>query len=73
MGTATATVNREHQTNETTNDERTPNSPDAAQIPEGTLRSVTQSFLGVGETVFDSLQATAVTSGYFKRSSGPRG
>ena len=37
------------------------------------MRSLASSFLGVGETVFDSLQATAVTSGYFRRSAGPRG
>jgi Fungal protein of unknown function (DUF1748) len=42
--------------------------PDASAIPDPTLRSVAEKFLGVGETVFDMIQATAVNSSYFKRS-----
>jgi len=43
-------------------------SPDATAIPDPTLRSIAEKFLGVGETVFDMIQATAVNSSYFKRS-----
>ncbi|KAF8072099.1 hypothetical protein FPV67DRAFT_1411191 [Lyophyllum atratum] len=42
-------------------------SPNASAIPDPTLRSVTESFLGVGETIFDMIQATAVNSSYFKK------
>ena len=42
-------------------------SPDASSISDPTVRSVTEKFLGVGETVFDMIQATAVNSSYFKR------
>ena len=42
--------------------------PDASVIPDPTLRSVAEKFLGVGETVFDIIQATAVNSSYFKKS-----
>lgn len=42
--------------------------PDASAISDPTLRSVAEKFLGVGETVFDMIQATAVNSSYFKRS-----
>ena len=42
--------------------------PDASAIPDPTLRSVAEKFLGVGETVFDMIQATAVNSSYFKKS-----
>ncbi|PPQ91010.1 hypothetical protein CVT25_013935 [Psilocybe cyanescens] len=44
-------------------------SPDASVIPDPTVRSVAEKFLGVGETVFDVIQATAVNSSYFKKSS----
>jgi Mitofissin len=43
--------------------------PQTALIPEATVRSVAESFLGVGETVFDVIQATAVNSSYWRRSS----
>jgi len=42
-------------------------SPDASTITDPTVRSVTEKFLGVGETIFDMLQATAVNSSYFKK------
>jgi hypothetical protein len=42
--------------------------PDASIIPDPTVRSVAEKFLGVGETVFDMIQATAVNSSYFKKS-----
>ncbi|KAF8905006.1 hypothetical protein CPB84DRAFT_1772169 [Gymnopilus junonius] len=42
--------------------------PDASAIPDPTVRSVAEKFLGVGETVFDMIQATAVNSPYFKKS-----
>ena len=45
-----------------------PSRPDASMIPDPTLRSVAEKFLGVGETVFDMIQATAVNSSFFKRS-----
>jgi len=41
---------------------------DASAIPDPTVRSVAEKFLGVGETVFDMIQATAVNSSYFKKS-----
>ncbi|KIK10311.1 hypothetical protein K443DRAFT_670938 [Laccaria amethystina LaAM-08-1] len=41
--------------------------PNASAIPDPTIRSVAEKFLGVGETVFDMIQATAVNSSYFKR------
>jgi len=43
-------------------------SPDASKISDSTARSVAEKFLGVGETVFDVIQGTAVNSPYFKRS-----
>lgn len=43
--------------------------PDASAISDPTIRSVAEKFLGVGETVFDMIQATAVNSSYFKRDS----
>lgn len=43
-------------------------SPDASAISDPTIRSVAEKFLGVGETIFDMVQATAVNSSYFKRS-----
>ncbi|KAF5327110.1 hypothetical protein D9619_004521 [Psilocybe cf. subviscida] len=42
--------------------------PDATAIPDPTIRSVAEKFLGVGETVFDIIQASAVNSSYFKKS-----
>jgi len=39
----------------------------ADTITDPTARSVATSFLGVGETVFDMIQATAVNSAWFKR------
>lgn len=44
-------------------------SPDTPLLSDPTLRSVADKFLGVGETVFDVVQASAVNSGYFKRGS----
>ncbi|KII84433.1 hypothetical protein PLICRDRAFT_117876 [Plicaturopsis crispa FD-325 SS-3] len=41
--------------------------PDSSAIPDATARSVANSFLGVGETIFDIIQSTAVNSPYFKR------
>jgi len=41
--------------------------PHTELITEPTVRSVTEKFLGVGETIFDVAQATAVNSSYFKR------
>ncbi|KAJ7127172.1 hypothetical protein C8R44DRAFT_617066 [Mycena epipterygia] len=47
--------------------------PDSASISDPTLRSLADRYLGVGESVFDMIQATAVNSTYFKRDSkGPR-
>ncbi|KAJ7650441.1 hypothetical protein FB45DRAFT_887959 [Roridomyces roridus] len=47
--------------------------PDATSISDPTLRSIAERYLGVGESVFDMVQATAVNSAYFKRDSkGPR-
>ncbi|KAG6873229.1 hypothetical protein C0995_001247 [Termitomyces sp. Mi166 len=42
-------------------------SPDASAISDPTLRTVAEKFLGVGETIFDVVQASAVNSSYFKR------
>ena len=41
--------------------------PNASAISDPTVRSVAEKFLGVGETIFDMVQATAVNSSYFKR------
>ncbi|KAH8118098.1 DUF1748-domain-containing protein [Phellopilus nigrolimitatus] len=41
--------------------------PDSTLIGDPTIRSITDRFLGVGETVFDAVQGTAVSSTYFKR------
>ncbi|KAH9052871.1 hypothetical protein EDB83DRAFT_2225864 [Lactarius deliciosus] len=41
--------------------------PDTEFISNPTIRSFTQSYLGFGETVFDAIQGTVVTSPYFKR------
>lgn len=42
-------------------------SPDIPLLSDSTFRSVADRFLGVGETVFDVIQASAVNSSYFKR------
>jgi hypothetical protein len=42
--------------------------PDTESISNPTIRSFTERYLGLGETVFDAIQGTAVTSPYFKRS-----
>lgn len=47
-------------------------SPDSAAISDPTLRSIADKFLGVGESIFDVVQATAVNNGYFKRQSRER-
>ncbi|KAI9000479.1 hypothetical protein BD414DRAFT_471733 [Trametes punicea] len=39
------------------------------KISDPTLRSVADRYLGVGETIFDMIQGTAVNSEYFKRNS----
>jgi len=44
-------------------------SPDASKISDPTARSIAEKFLGVGETVFDMIQGTAVSNSYFKRTS----
>ncbi|KAI0697973.1 DUF1748-domain-containing protein [Cytidiella melzeri] len=41
--------------------------PSTAAISDPTVRSVTDRYLGIGETIFDMIQATAVNSQYFKR------
>ncbi|KAH6913269.1 hypothetical protein BKA70DRAFT_1096906 [Coprinopsis sp. MPI-PUGE-AT-0042] len=41
---------------------------DTSSISDPTARGIADKFLGVGETVFDMVQATAVNNGYFKRS-----
>ncbi|KAF7312136.1 hypothetical protein MIND_00226000 [Mycena indigotica] len=41
--------------------------PNAESISDPTLRSVAERYFGVGETIFDMIQATAVNSPYFKR------
>ncbi|KAF8121818.1 hypothetical protein EV363DRAFT_1275841 [Boletus edulis] len=39
------------------------------RISDPTIRSLTDRFLGVGETVFDMAQSTAINSEYFKKDS----
>ncbi|KAF8556184.1 DUF1748-domain-containing protein [Imleria badia] len=39
------------------------------RISEPTIRSFAERFLGVGETIFDMAQATAINSEYFKKDS----
>ena len=39
------------------------------RISDPTIRSLAERFLGVGETVFDMAQATAINSEYFKKDS----
>jgi len=43
-------------------------SPDTEYISNPTVRSWTERYLGVGETMFNTLQGAVVTSPYFKRS-----
>lgn len=43
--------------------------PETAKIPDPTVRSVAETYLGVGETIFDMIQGTVVNSQYFKRDS----
>jgi len=38
-------------------------------IPNPTMRSIADQYLGVGETIFDMIQGTAVNSQYFKKDS----
>ncbi|EJD06715.1 DUF1748-domain-containing protein [Fomitiporia mediterranea MF3/22] len=47
-------------------------SPDSSTIGDPTLRSIADRFLGVGERIFDTVQATAVNSNYFKRTGRDR-
>ncbi|EJD45998.1 DUF1748-domain-containing protein [Auricularia subglabra TFB-10046 SS5] len=42
--------------------------PSTDSIGDPTVRGIADKFLGVGETVFDMAQATAVNSSYFTRS-----
>lgn len=46
-------------------------SPDTKHIGDGTLRSLADSYLGIGETVFSIVQGQAVNSQYFKRDTRP--
>ena len=39
------------------------------KLSDPTVRSIAESYLGFGETVFDMIQGTAVNSQYFKRDS----
>jgi len=43
--------------------------PETQLISDPTLRSVAERFLGVGESIFDMAQGTAVNSRYFKKDS----
>ncbi|KAF9223544.1 DUF1748-domain-containing protein [Gyrodon lividus] len=38
-------------------------------ISDPTIRSVAERFLGVGETIFDMAQASAINSDYFRKDS----
>lgn len=40
---------------------------DTESISNPTVRSLTEQYLGFGETMFNTLQGAAVTSPYFKR------
>ena len=42
-------------------------SPATNNIADDNIRSATEKYLGIGESIFDMLQGTAVTSSYFKR------
>ncbi|KAH0833127.1 hypothetical protein J3R83DRAFT_12124, partial [Lanmaoa asiatica] len=39
------------------------------RISDPTMRSMAERFLGVGETIFDMAQTTAINSDYFKKDS----
>ncbi|KAF9267659.1 DUF1748-domain-containing protein [Marasmius fiardii PR-910] len=41
--------------------------PDASKIEQPAIRSAAETFLSIGESVFDMIQGTAVNSQYFKR------
>ena len=41
--------------------------PDTAQIPDGSLRYFANSYLSIGETIFNIAAGQSVTSQYFKR------
>lgn len=41
--------------------------PQTESIADPTIRSVAERYLGIGETIFDAVQATVVNSQYFKR------
>ncbi|KAI0078773.1 DUF1748-domain-containing protein, partial [Panus rudis PR-1116 ss-1] len=41
--------------------------PATQNIGDETVRKVADQYLGIGETIFDMLQGTAVTSSYFRR------
>lgn len=43
------------------------NSPRTENISDPTFRGVADQYFGVGERIFDILQASAVNSAYFKR------
>ncbi|WVQ74821.1 hypothetical protein IAR50_004428 [Cryptococcus sp. DSM 104548] len=42
-------------------------SPATDLIPDSSLKSVTDSYLGVGHTIFDIVAGQSVTSQYFKK------
>ncbi|KAF8337949.1 DUF1748-domain-containing protein [Cantharellus anzutake] len=42
--------------------------PQTSLITEPNVKSIADKFLGVGETVFDVVQAAAINSAYWKRS-----
>ncbi|CAK9779324.1 DUF1748-domain-containing protein [Cutaneotrichosporon oleaginosum] len=41
--------------------------PDTTQIPESSIRSIADGYLGAGESVFNLVTGQAVTSSYFKK------
>ncbi|KAK0480290.1 hypothetical protein IW261DRAFT_1477165 [Armillaria novae-zelandiae] len=43
--------------------------PNTSAIPEPTLRSVVDTFLSTGETVFDLIQMKSMNTEYFKKDS----
>lgn len=42
-------------------------SPETNIIPDPTLRLIAERYLGIGETIFDMVQGSAVNSEYFKK------
>ncbi|KAJ3480556.1 hypothetical protein NLI96_g8265 [Meripilus lineatus] len=42
--------------------------PQTTGISDPTARSVVEKYLGIGESIFDMIQGTAVNSQYFRRS-----